>query len=186
MVRREWRTRIRFSPETREIRPEFKNKTDKKAAMEEKLIKTVELENGLALEVFDASRKIADKGEFQAGADPKASRTVEGDIWMVSIVGKINVPVEKAYFKDSGSSVMTHEAVIEILGETVPYEKRVERHLVHESEKDQIFTQALDEFMNGLVRYMAHPEFPKKFIYKRYEEETSPEALHRKALAQEQ
>ncbi len=150
--------------------------------MEEKLIKTMDLDNGLVLEVYDASKKIAEKGEYQSKPEPDAQRTVEGDIWVVSLVARMSIPVSELFFEGNESAVMTVDAARKVLGDAVSYEKRIERHLVHASEKDQIFEAVHEEFMNGVVRYLAHPEFGKKFVIKRYEEETSPEAVHRRNM----
>ena len=51
--------------------------------MKEKLIKTLDLENGLQLNVYDASRELV------------------GDRWLVSLIVRMDVPVTEALIKNS-------------------------------------------------------------------------------------
>ncbi len=150
--------------------------------MAEKLICTKKLDNGLLLEVYDGSRKIADKGEFQSPMGQEAQRSQEGDIWLVSLIARMNVPVHESYFSESDTGPITRDSVVQELGETVIYEKRMERHLIHASEKDRIFASTQEVFETRLAPYLAHPEFGKRYVIKRYMEEISPEARHTKQM----
>lgn len=146
--------------------------------MEKKLIKTMDLPNGLVLELYDRSKKIADKGEHQAKPDSKAKRNVSGDIWLVSIVGKMQVLVLDSYFKDMGESVLTADAVRDVLGQSVEYEKKMERHFIHESEKDEIFSELIENFNSQSVKYLSHPEFGRRYILKCYAEENKKRMMN--------
>ncbi|SHL11837.1 hypothetical protein SAMN02745216_04647 [Desulfatibacillum alkenivorans DSM 16219] len=150
--------------------------------MDEKLIKTHDLPNGLTLNIYDGSKKIADKGEFQSEHASTAQRKLEGDIWLVSLTLRMETPVLDSYFAQDGSSALTREKVVQVLGETVLFEKTMARNLVHSSEKDEIFEQVLKEAEKSMIPYLSHPEFGKKFVHKVYADETSPAAMHRKGL----
>ena len=54
--------------------------------MKEKLIKTMDLENGMQLNFYDASRKIA------------------GDRWQISLVVRMEIPVTEVLIKDPDQS----------------------------------------------------------------------------------
>ena len=150
--------------------------------MDEKLIKTLDLPNGLTLNIYDGSRKIADKGEFQSQHASAAQRRLEGDIWLVSVILKMEIPILESYFSQGEGAGMTREKVVGVLGETAVFEKNMSRNLVHSSEKDEVFQKALEDLQKSMVPYLSHPEFGKKFIFKIYADETSPAALHAKGL----
>ncbi|MBI9073872.1 MAG: hypothetical protein JEZ02_00580 [Desulfatibacillum sp.] len=150
--------------------------------MEEKLIKTTELPNGLVLNIYDGSWKIADKGKYQSKHEAKAQRRLEGDIWLISVILRIEIPILESYFSQDEASTLTRESVIEVLGDAAVFEKKMDRHYVHSSEKDEVFENAMKDVQATMVQYLSHPEFGRKYVFKLYAEETSPTALHAKGL----
>ena len=54
--------------------------------MKEKLIETIELKNGMKLNFYDASRRLA------------------GDRWLISLIIRMEIPVVKALINDEGES----------------------------------------------------------------------------------
>jgi hypothetical protein len=79
--------------------------------MEEKLIKTLDLENGLQLNIYDASRKLV------------------GDRWLVSLIVRMDVPVTEALKKDSRQPIVNINEIKDILGDSVLFEKKREKIL---------------------------------------------------------
>ena len=69
--------------------------------MDEKLIKTVELKNGLKLDVLDGSRKIA------------------GDRWQVVLKIRINIPVKLHIPADNGQIDIDINDILASVGENV-------------------------------------------------------------------
>lgn len=114
------------------------------------LIKKIDLENGLQLELYDASKKVA------------------GDRWLVKLIAKMDIPV-KNYLKDMGSD-MDADDVLRILGETICFEKPMERNFVDNNEKEILLNDFLDMFIDVSVPYFSTLNFPKQFIVKKYKE----------------
>ncbi|MBT9438589.1 MAG: hypothetical protein GAS50_05285, partial [Desulfobacterales bacterium] len=66
--------------------------------MEEKLIKTIDLENGLELKLYDASRKLA------------------GDRWLVSLIARMEIPTSDSLLKEDVSPSLNVDEVRKVLG----------------------------------------------------------------------
>ena len=79
--------------------------------MKEKLIKTIDLENGLQLNVYDASRKLV------------------GDRWLVSLVVRMDVPVTEALKKNGRQPTENVDEIKDVLGDSVLFEKKREKIL---------------------------------------------------------
>ena len=117
------------------------------------LIKKVKLDNGLELELYDASKKVA------------------GDRWLVKVVARIDVPV-RDYLDDMPSGTDASE-LKKIIGENVVFEKTTERNFVDDTEKETILNGFLDSFLENLVPYFSSSNLPKQFIAKKYKEAKS-------------
>ena len=77
--------------------------------MKEKLIKTLNLKNGLQLNVYDASRKLV------------------GDRWMVSLIARMDVPVTEALKKSIRKPTKSVDEIKGVLGDSVLFERKRER-----------------------------------------------------------
>ena len=67
--------------------------------MEEKLIKTMDLKNGMKLNFYDASRRLA------------------GDRWLISLIIRMEIPVVEALINDEGTSKDSMDEIKKVLGE---------------------------------------------------------------------
>lgn len=110
--------------------------------------KTFNLSNGLILEIKDESKKIAK------------------DRWVVRLRALIDIPLK----------YIDRDDIKAELGENVIYEKRRERNFIAETEKDAVFNELTQSFVNMSLKYLAHPDFPKKFILKKYNEHKKDKA----------
>lgn len=119
--------------------------------MEERLIETKTLANGLEMSIYDASRKIA------------------GDRWYVVLLARVVVPVREG-FLGQGADAMDPADVQKALGETVVFEQRRERNFVDDNDKTAVFDNLYQTFLSGTGAYVAHPDFPIRFIKKRLSE----------------
>jgi len=119
--------------------------------MEERLIETKTLANGLEMSLYDASRKIA------------------GDRWYVMLLARVVVPVREG-FLGRGADAMDPADAQKILGETVMFEQRRERNFVDDNDKTAVFDNLYQTFLSGTGAYVAHPDFPARFIRKRLSE----------------
>ena len=127
--------------------------------MKEKLIKTLDLENGLQLNVYDASRKLV------------------GDRWLVSLIVRMDVPVTAALKKNSSESVENIDKIKDMLGDSVLFEKKREKIFVDTAEKEMAFKELCDMFLNSSLNYLSKEIFPKQYILKTYKEEMKKKSL---------
>ncbi|GBC62864.1 hypothetical protein DENIS_3848 [Desulfonema ishimotonii] len=120
--------------------------------MKEKVIKTLHLENGLDLILCDASRKII------------------GDRWLVKFTAKIEVPTDQLR-RDMADRVTVDPAVVsEGLGPNVIFEQQRERNFIDDINKAAVFKELHDSFLDSTFAYLSHPDFPSKFILKKFRE----------------
>jgi hypothetical protein len=127
--------------------------------MKEKLIKTLNLENGLQLNVYDASRKLV------------------GDRWLVSLIIRMDVPVAGALKKNNRESMENIDEIKDMLGDSVLFEKKREKIFVDTREKDIVFKDLYDTFLNSSINYLSKEIFPKQYILKIYKEEMKKKSL---------
>ncbi len=117
--------------------------------MEPQLIETIELENGLALEIRDASRKVA------------------ADRWLIKVVASMDVDVSDRWFSDTIASPGNTAEMQAKLGSTLRFEYRNERNFVDQNDKQTVFEAMLDSVM-AKIAYYSHPNFAARFIQKEY------------------
>jgi hypothetical protein len=121
--------------------------------MQNNLIKKIPLDNGLELEFYDASKKVA------------------GDRWRVKLTVKMDIAVQD-YLEDMPSGMDLTEFK-KVIGEKVAFEKTMERNFVDDKEKETISNEFLDSLSKSLVPYLSNANFPKRFIAKKYKEAQS-------------
>ena len=121
--------------------------------MGEDIIEKIPLNNGLTLDVYDKSRRVA------------------GDRWLVHFVGAVTIDIER-YYPDSESAPALN-AVKGALGDTVCYCVEKKSHFVDQSEKDEVFKRLQNDFLNANLHYLSSPAFPPKLILRRYGEKTA-------------
>lgn len=117
--------------------------------MEEILVETVELKNGLKLEIFDASRKIA------------------GDRYQVVMSARIEIDVAEALASLAGAGA-DPEAAVAALGKKVVFEQKGERNFIDEKEKDAVFQSLCDACLDNAGKYFAHDDFAEKYVLRTY------------------
>ena len=126
--------------------------------MEEKLIKNIDLENGLELKLYDASRKLA------------------GDRWLVSLIARIEIPTSDSLLKENGSPSINVDEVRKALGEKLLFEQKREKIFIDEKEKDEVMKEIQDSFLNTSLSYLSHSNFPTKYILKKFNEKIKKES----------
>ena len=127
--------------------------------MKEELIKTLDLENGLQLNVYDASRKLV------------------GDRWLVSLIVRMDVPVTDALNKNSWQPIESINEIKDVLGDRVIFEQKRERIFVDSAEKETVFKELCDMFLNSQLSYLSKDIFPRQYILKTYREEVKKSSL---------
>lgn len=116
----------------------------------EQLIKSIRLDNGLDLKIYDASKSIA------------------ADRWQVNLVARIIIPVDETYSENTAAQPAAAE-IRQALGDTVTYEITKQRNFIDESEKQPVLNQLFDMFIQYSAPYLSHPDFGKRFILKQYQ-----------------
>lgn len=114
-----------------------------------KLMKTIDLENGLKLELYDNSRKIA------------------GDRWRVAFVARIKLLLGDLNFNRNGGFI-SQDQMLKSLGARLCFEQKRERNFIDEKEKDAVLRDLVDSFLSNSQSYLSHPNFPKRYVLKEY------------------
>ncbi len=126
--------------------------------MEYNFVKAMELGNNLKLKIYDNSKKMA------------------GDRWLISLIARINIPVD-ATFKLLSDSESGKEEIGRLLGSEVIFEQKRERFFIDEKNKESVFNELCESFVNNTIGYLSHPDFPKKFVIMTLKEKKKKAAL---------
>jgi hypothetical protein len=118
----------------------------------DKLIKTIVLENSLILEIYDHSRKVA------------------GDRWLVKMVAKIDISIDYLTDnprEDSGLNLQV-DKLKKFFDACIRYEHKRERNFISEKEKDVVFNDLLSSYLESTQAYLSHPDFPIRYAAREY------------------
>lgn len=116
----------------------------------EQLIKSIPLETGQTVNIYDASKNIA------------------GDRWQINIVARMAISVGEICTQSSDALPPVSE-VRQALGETVEFEIKKQRNFIDAAEKKQIINDIINTFITESVPYLSHPDFPRRLILKQYQ-----------------
>ena len=95
--------------------------------MDTSLVKKIDLKSGLELEIYDVSRKLA------------------GDRWYVGFIARVEIPI--TFLADHvDSPEVDMEKMKAVLGETVRFEQKRDRHYIDEKVKDTLLESLIDDF----------------------------------------
>ena len=119
--------------------------------MKQTLIKTIELSNGLKLDFYDISRKLA------------------GDRWYVGLIARIDITLIDSLLTNQHLSHYSVEEIRNALGESVRFQQKRERHYIDEREKDDLLNDLMDSFIKRTLNYLSLPDFPGKYILKEFQ-----------------
>ena len=123
--------------------------------MENKVISTLNLENGLTLIICDESRKLI------------------GDRWLVRFSARIDIPTERSDSEKISDAGFMADDIRAGLGETVMFYQMRERNFIDEDKKEEVLKALCDSFLDSTLSYLAHPDFPTKFILMKYRKHIS-------------
>lgn len=119
--------------------------------MEQTFIKSIELSNGLKLDFYDISRKLA------------------GDRWYVGLIARIDIPLIDSLLTNQHLSHYSVEEISNTLGESVRFQQKRERHYIDEREKDDLLNDLMESFIKRTLNYLSLPDFPGKYILKEFQ-----------------
>lgn len=120
--------------------------------MKDKLIDEIKLENGLTLELYDRSKRVA------------------GDRWLVSFVACIEVEVRQEYFEGQHAPDLPFDDVRAAVGDKATYRHEKTRNFIAETMKDEVFEGLKERFLAASLTYLSSPDFPRKLILMQYQQ----------------
>lgn len=126
--------------------------------MKAKLIKSIDLENDMKLNLYDASIKLA------------------GDRWLVSLIVRMEIPVKKVLIHDAVQSMEQVGEIEKVLGKNIRFEQKRERIFIDGDVKEAVFRELCDNFLTNTVQYLSKKEFPKQYVLKKYREKKETES----------
>ncbi len=129
--------------------------------MKAKLIKSIDLENDMQLNLYDASVKLA------------------GDRWLVSLIVRMKIPVKNVLTKEAVQSAEQVDEIEKVLGKSIRYEQKRERIFIDEALKEDVLKELCDNFITSTVRYLSKKEFPTQYVLKKYGEMKKKESWYR-------
>jgi len=117
--------------------------------MDTTLLRKIDLENGLKLQIHDVSKGLA------------------GSRWYVGFIARIEIPL--AFFAGhADSSGIDIEKMKDVLGDTIRFEQKHERHFIDEKEKDALLNDLMDNFLASTLPYFSGKDFAIKYVLKTY------------------
>jgi len=119
-----------------------------KRAVAMKHLEKITLPNGLHLDVWDASRRIA------------------ADTTKVELVIKMNIPFAADHFAEEDHYLKVRR----VFGPSDTYEYRKERTFVNNDDKERVFAELLGDFKRDALPYLAKEDFPRRFSQSKYRE----------------
>lgn len=108
-------------------------------------LRTILLGNGLVLEIYDQSRKMA------------------GDRWLVKLVAKINIPIERLSADSGELRPDDIRALQSSWGNYIRFEQKLERNFIDGKKKDAVLQDLMTSFLNSSQGYLSHPDFAQRF-----------------------
>ncbi|WP_245605476.1 hypothetical protein [Thermodesulfobacterium hydrogeniphilum] len=113
-----------------------------KSLWEGKMVEKIQLDNGLTLEIWNYSRKIA------------------GDRWLVGLLIQVGVSPEEVHF----SNREYYQMFLEKTDGRVYYRYRKERTFVPEDQVESLFSTMKENFLSAALPYLSHPDFRDRLI----------------------
>jgi hypothetical protein len=113
------------------------------------LLRKIDLECGLELEIYDVSRKLT------------------GGRWYVGFIARVEIPIIflAGYADSPGVDI---EKMKDVLGETVRFEQKRDCHYIDEKEKDALLNGLIDDFLASTLPYFSKKDFAEKYVLKAY------------------
>jgi hypothetical protein len=109
-----------------------------------RLLETIALRNGLALEFWDESRPTA------------------GNRWYVAVRAVVAVPVTDPVPESPMTEILG--LIRKEVGQVIYYQFLEERHFISAEEVTGQQQELMRIFADNSLKYLSHPEFPGKFI----------------------
>ncbi len=119
---------------------------------EKKMIEEIMLENGLKVQFYDYSRRVA------------------GDRWLIGLLVKIPMKVERQDFDLFDDAQTLYEKFMEENGPELSFQLKKERNFIDEREKAEVFSTLLSNLKEHALSYLGHKDFSSNYKKKKIEE----------------
>lgn len=116
------------------------------------IYKEIELDNNQVLVIHDLSRKIG------------------ADAWVVIMDARMEIEINEALFVQEPVSGGKLADILDVLGDRIVYQYKVERNMIMDPDRDPVFTNLVDTFLKNTGQYVRKPQFPEKLVMKEYNE----------------
>ena len=107
-------------------------------------------ENGLKASIFDHSRLIP------------------GDRWQVDVRMEVSVHVRKEYFNECPDPSEAYRDFVAEFGENINFEQQKVRNFISREMRGELTQTMARELLESVASYLGKPDFPSKFVMKRY------------------
>ena len=118
--------------------------------MSEKLIEKITLPNGLILEIWDKSRRMA------------------GDRWLVSLLAKVEVTVLPEYFSTLDDGKQAYQDLVDTYGNSLVFTQEKEKPFVDERAIQDALTGLCQRIKDNLLAYLGNSKFASLYVLKKY------------------
>ncbi|MFO7784823.1 MAG: hypothetical protein ACQET7_08250 [Thermodesulfobacteriota bacterium] len=122
--------------------------------MNESVVESISLENGLTLDILDAGR------------------AVEGGWWLVHLIARIEVFLTPGLLDSVPDGDRLLGTLKQEYGEAIEYRTDLKKHFVSENDRHRVFQEFKDIIHREKRPYLSHPDFAKRFALSRIAELT--------------
>jgi hypothetical protein len=116
------------------------------------LLDSTDLENGLKIEFYDASRVIA------------------GDRMQANLLIKILLKAEPSHFADCKEAERAFQAFVRSFGREIAFEQRKVRNFVDRNRVPAVLQELQEDFLRANQSYLSREHFEKRTILRKYQE----------------
>ena len=95
-------------------------------------------------------------------------KRIAGDRCQVTFEADIAVQIKEDYFKDQVLNNLVINSVRSLLGENTSHKYSKTRNFIALDEKDKIFDDLKQQFLDSDLAYISSPSFPAKLIKRNY------------------
>ena len=118
--------------------------------MSDRLIERISLPNGLTLELWDQSCRMA------------------GDRWLVSLLARVEVPVSTEYFSSLDHGEQARLDLVTACGDPLVFTQNKVRHFVDEKETNAVLAGLCRRLKDTLAPYLGSAKFASLYVMKKY------------------
>ena len=93
---------------------------------------------------------------------------IAGDRCQVTFEAEIDVEIKEDYFKDRVLNNLDFKSVKSLLGEKTSYNYRKTKNFISLDEKDKVFDDLKQQFLDSDLGYISSQSFPVKLIIRNY------------------